>query len=48
MKKKIAPQGVATKARVKKKGGGPTQRTPQRRIQIMGPTGKLRMEWRPW
>lgn len=26
----------------------PTQRTEQQRIMVMGPTGKLRMEWRPW
>lgn len=26
----------------------PTQRTAMQRVMVMGPTGKLRMEWRPW
>lgn len=25
-----------------------TQKTPLQRVMIMGPTGKLRLEWRPW
>lgn len=31
-----------------KKSKQPTQRTPMQRVMVMGPTGKLRMEWRPW
>lgn len=26
----------------------PTQKTPMQRVAIMGPSGKLRFEWRPW
>lgn len=26
----------------------PTQKTPMQRVAVMGPTGKLRFEWRPW
>jgi hypothetical protein len=35
----------------KTRGGNkkqPTQKTPMKRIAIMGPTGKLRFEWVPW
>jgi hypothetical protein len=38
-----------------KTGGGkgrhntqPTQKTPMQRVRVIGPTGKARMEWRPW
>lgn len=31
-----------------KKVKQPTQRTPQQRVMVMGPTGKIRFEWRPW
>lgn len=24
------------------------ERTPMERVMIMGPTGKIRWEWRPW
>lgn len=35
------------------KGGGkkakqPTQKTPMQRVAVMGPTGKIRFEWREW
>lgn len=26
----------------------PTQNTPMQRVAVMGPTGKIRMEWREW
>ncbi len=26
----------------------PTQKTPMQRVLVMGPTGKTRLEWRPW
>lgn len=26
----------------------PTQKTPMQRVAVMGPTGKVRFEWRPW
>lgn len=42
-----------TSAPAKSKGGRknskqPTQKTPMQRVAVMGPTGKLRFEWRPW
>lgn len=26
----------------------PTQRPPMQRVMVMGPSGKIRFEWRPW
>lgn len=43
-----------TSAPAKKGSGGkhnkkqPTQKTPMQRVAVMGPTGKLRFEWREW
>lgn len=31
-----------------KKVKQPAQRTPMQAVMVMGPTGKTRMEWRPW
>jgi len=36
-----------------KTGGGkkqkqPTQKPGQQRVAVMGPSGKIRFEWRPW
>lgn len=31
-----------------KKQKQPTQRPPQQRVMVVGPTGKRRFEWRPW
>ena len=39
------PKSSTSKSRVKKTKQ-PTQFTPQERVQVMGPTGKLRLEWR--
>ena len=36
------PSGKAKKVKQ------PTQRPPQQRVMVMGPTGKIRFEWRPW
>lgn len=42
-----------TSAPVSKKSGGkkskqPTQKPAMQRVAIMGPSGKVRFEWRPW
>lgn len=31
-----------------KKQKQPTQRPAQQRVMVVGPTGKIRFEWRPW
>ena len=36
------------KGKAAKKQKQPTQRPPQQRVMVMGPTGKIRFEWRPW
>ena len=52
--RKIAPKPSKDTPSTKKRGNAkkaakqPTQRTPMERIMVMGPTGKKRMEWRPW
>ena len=35
-------QGAAKKVKQ------PTQRPPKQRVMVMGPTGKIRFEWRDW
>lgn len=45
--KRIPPKPSSGKSRVKKQKQ-PTQRPPMQRVMVMGPTGKLRFEWRPW
>lgn len=49
-KKGIPKQGAAvSKGGTKNRGPKqPTQKTPQKRIAIMGPTGKIRFEWVEW
>jgi hypothetical protein len=32
----------------KRKQKHPTQKSSQQRVLVMGPSGKLRKEWRPW
>lgn len=32
----------------KRKNKQPTQKPVMQRVAVMGPTGKLRFEWRPW
>jgi hypothetical protein len=51
----MAPKRGTNKASTpsKKKGGRknskqPTQKPAQQRIAVMGPTGKIRFEWRDW
>lgn len=38
----------SNKGGAKKHSKQPTQRTPQQRVAVMGPTGKIRFEWRDW
>lgn len=38
----------ASKGGAKKHNKQPTQKTPMQRVAVMGPTGKIRFEWRPW
>lgn len=38
----------AKKGGAKKHNKQPTQKTPMQRVAVMGPTGKIRFEWRPW
>lgn len=38
----------SSKSGAAKKVKQPTQRPPQQRVMVMGPTGKIRFEWRPW
>jgi hypothetical protein len=37
-----------SKGKAAKKQKQPTQRPAQQRVAVMGPTGKIRFEWRPW
>lgn len=45
---------IKASAPAKGKGGRnkhskqPTQKTPMQRVAVMGPTGKIRFEWREW
>lgn len=39
------PQQSSSK---KKKQKQPTQRPVMQRVKVMGPSGKLRLEWREW
>jgi hypothetical protein len=32
----------------KRKNKQPTQKPAMQRVAVMGPTGKVRFEWRPW
>lgn len=50
MARKRVPMKASTPA---KKGGSkkqkqPTQKPDMQRVAVMGPTGKLRFEWRNW
>lgn len=44
----MAVKKPTAKAGKAKKVKQPTQRPPQQRVMVMGPTGKIRFEWRPW
>jgi hypothetical protein len=49
MKKKIAPSSPAKSGGSKrKKQKQPTQRPEMQRVMVVGPSGKRRLEWRPW
>jgi hypothetical protein len=45
-KKVSAP--VSNKGGRKRNNNQPTQKTPMQRVLVIGPTGKRRLEWRPW
>jgi len=47
-KKGQKPAQSSSKGKAAKKQKQPTQKTPMQRVAVMGPTGKLRFEWRPW
>jgi hypothetical protein len=48
-RKRVQPK---TSAPASKSGGKkqkqPTQKPAMQRVAVMGPTGKVRFEWRPW
>lgn len=46
----VSRKGAASPAKSgkAKKVKQPTQRPPRQRIMVMGPTGKIRFEWRDW
>lgn len=46
--KKIPAKPVSSNKGKSRNQKQPTQRTEMQRVMVMGPTGKLRMEWRPW
>lgn len=45
--KKIAAQPAKTGGKQRKQKEG-TQKPKMQRIKVMGPSGKLRLEWREW
>ncbi len=49
-RKKMSPKtsAPANKGKSGRNSKQPTQKTPMQRVAVMGPTGKLRFEWRPW
>lgn len=51
MARKRVPTKTSAPVTKKKSGGNKkqaTQKTPMQRVAVMGPTGKIRFEWRPW
>lgn len=46
--RKQAASPGSSKSGKAKKTKQPTQRPPMQRVMVMGPTGKIRFEWRPW
>ncbi len=43
------PSAKGSSSKRKQKQKGKTQpKTPMQRHKVMGPSGKLRLEWRPW
>lgn len=46
-KKKIAAKPVSSGGKQRKQKN-PTQKPAMQRIKVMGPSGKLRLEWREW
>lgn len=46
LKGKSSGKGSTSTRKQKKKGG--TQKPPMQSVMVMGPTGKTRMEKRPW
>jgi hypothetical protein len=49
-RKRVEPKMSAPvkKGGAKKHNKQTTQKTPMQRIAVMGPTGKVRFEWREW
>lgn len=47
-KKGTNSKATSTGGKNKRGNKQPTQKTPMERIAIMGPSGKVRFEWRPW
>lgn len=47
-KKKIAAKSTNQVGGKKRKQKNPTQKPAMQRIKVMGPTGKLHLEWREW
>lgn len=48
-RKRVSPtSSTSSKGGAKKHNKQPTQKTPMKRIAVMGPTGKVRFEWVPW
>lgn len=43
-----APAKGGSSKRKQKQKGKTQPKTPMQRVMIMGPTGKLRLAWRPW
>lgn len=43
---KANTSGASKKKRKEK--NKPDPKTPMKRVKVMGPTGKLRLEWHPW
>lgn len=47
-RKGVGSPGTSKSSGRTKKTKQPTQRPPMQRVMVMGPTGKIRFEWRPW
>lgn len=45
---KKVPAPTSSRGGSKRKNKQPTQKPDQKRIAVMGPTGKIRMVWVPW
>lgn len=45
---KTRSQADTSKKKRREKGKNKGPRTPMQRVLVIGPTGKKRLEWRPW